>query len=236
MRSWDCCILVRLDYLKRLTALNVLFITIELLLGCLNTLAWGIIWDGPYLIFITIVCLMISSNPLSWLYFASHQGSRGRWIYVPLSIILSTIRLLWLSWVRSLLCALCFIVIFIWFIRCAIVIIDTGNVVLLILSLILFVSIKIIEEQVIIFNTVLQMVHHFLFFIDIDAEASAFVEYVIFIITIINFARKAATACKDQLALSFKRILSGVALSMITWLLWRISTPLLYFSFLLYDD
>ena len=80
------------------------------------------------------------------------------------------------------------------------------------------------------------MVHHFLFFIDIDAEASAFVEYVIFIITIINFARKAATSCKDQLALSFKRILSGVALSMITWLLRRISTPLLYFSFLLYDD
>ena len=87
------------------------------------------------------------------------------------------------------------------------------------MSRILLVSVEVIEEQVIIFNTVLQMIHHFLFFIDIDAEASAFVEYVIFIITVINFARKAATACKDQLALSFKWILSGVALSMITWLL-----------------
>ena len=64
------------------------------------------------------------------------------------------------------------------------------------------------------------MIHNFLFFIDINAEASAFVEYVVFIIrSVINFARKTSTAGKDQLALSFKRILPGVAFSMITWFL-----------------
>ena len=76
---------------------------------------------------------------------------------------------------------------------------DSGRrpVVLFVTAPVLLVRIEIIEEQVVIFNTVLQVIHHFLFFIDIDAEASAFVEYVIFIITVINFARKAATACKD---------------------------------------
>ena len=237
MRGWDCCILVRLDYLKRLTALNVLFITIELLLGCLNTLAWGIIWDGPYLIFITIVRLMVSSHALSWLHFASHESCWGRWVYVPLSVVLSTIRLLRLSRVRSLLWPLCFVVVFIRFIRCAVIIIDTGSVVLLILTFILFVSVEVIEEQVIIFNSVLQMIHHFLFFIDIDAEATAFVEYVVFIIrAVVDFSRQATTAGKDQLAFSFERILPGIALSMITWLLWRISSPLLHLSFLLNDD
>ena len=71
------------------------------------------------------------------------------------------------------------------------------------------------------------MIHNFLFFIYINAEASAFVEYVIFVITVINFARETAAAGKDQLSLSFKRIFPSIALSMITWLLRRIATPLL---------
>ena len=91
---------------------------------------------------------------------------------------------------------------------------------MLILTFILFVSVEVIEEQVIIFNSVLQMIHHFLFFIDIDAEATAFVEYVVFIIrAVVDFSRQATTAGKDQLAFSFERILPGIALSMITWLL-----------------
>ena len=75
MWGGDGCIRVRLDYLEGLTALCVLLINVELLLtslNSLNALARGIIWDGPYLIFITIVRLMISSKALSWLYFAPH--------------------------------------------------------------------------------------------------------------------------------------------------------------------
>ena len=88
------------------------------------------------------------------------------------------------------------------------------------LSFVLFVSVKVIEEQVIIFNSVLQMINNFLFFIDINAEASAFVEYVVFVIRpVINFARKASTAGKNQLSFSLKGILSGIALSMIAWFL-----------------
>ena len=42
------------------------------------------------------------------------------------------------------------------------------------------------------------MIHNFLFFIDIYAEATAFVEYVVFVIrAVINFAREAATAGND---------------------------------------
>ena len=200
MWGGNCCILVRLDDLKRLTALNVLFITIELLLGwnCLNALVGSIIGDGPHLIFIIILRLMISSYTLSWLLFATHEGCWGRWVYVPLPVILSTICLLRLSWVGSLLRALCFVVVFIWFIRWAVVIIDTSTSFLLILAFVLFVSVKVIEEQVIVFNSILQMIHNFLLFIDIYAEASAFVEYVVFVIrTVINFAREAATAGND---------------------------------------
>ena len=105
------------------------------------------------------------------------------------------------------------------------------------LTFVLFVSVKVIEEQVIVFYSVLQMIHNFLFFIDINSEASTFVEYVFFVIwAVINFTRQASTAGKDQLALSFKRILPSIAFSMITWFLRRIGSPLLMVSFLLYDN
>ena len=82
------------------------------------------------------------------------------------------------------------------------------------------------------------MIHNFLFFIDINSEASTFVEYVFFVIwaVVINFTRQASTAGKDQLALSFKWILPRIAFSMITWFLRRIGSPLLMVSFLLYDN
>ena len=64
------------------------------------------------------------------------------------------------------------------------------------------------------------MIHNFLFFIDINSEASTFVEYVFFVIrAVINFTRKASTAGKNQLSFGLKGILSGIAFSMITWFL-----------------
>ena len=64
------------------------------------------------------------------------------------------------------------------------------------------------------------MIDNFLFFIDIYAETTAFVEYVVFVIgAVVNFARKATTSGNDQLALRFKGIFISVTLSMIAWLL-----------------
>ena len=63
------------------------------------------------------------------------------------------------------------------------------------------------------------MIHNFLLFIDIYAETTAFVEYVVFVIgAVVDFARKATTSGNDQLALRFKGIFPSVNLS-IAWLL-----------------
>ena len=73
---------------------------------------------------------------------------------------------------------------------------------------ILLVGVEIVKEQVIVLHSVFQVIHDFLLFIDLDAEASTLVEDVLIVIEIIVcLASKAPTSCQYKLPLCFEGIL-----------------------------
>ena len=75
------------------------------------------------------------------------------------------------------------------------------------LILLLVVRIEVVEEQVVIFDTIFEVIHDFLLFVDFDTEAAPVIEDIIVVIDrMVDFAGEAATPCYDQLAFSLKRV------------------------------
>ena len=72
----------------------------------------------------------------------------------------------------------------------------------------LLVSIKIVEEQVIVLNFVVQVVDYFLFFVDLYAKASLVIEHVFFVL-LVYLATQAASPRQYQLSLRFLSIFYG---------------------------
>ena len=75
------------------------------------------------------------------------------------------------------------------------------------LILLLVIRIEIVKEQIVIFDTILEVIHNLLLFVDFDTEAASVIEDIIVVINrMVDFAREATAPRYDQLPLSLKGV------------------------------
>ena len=60
----------------------------------------------------------------------------------------------------------------------------------------LLVSVEVVEEQVVVFNFVVKMVHYLLLFVNLDSETTSIIEDVILVLLkVVDFATQTSTTC-----------------------------------------
>ena len=73
---------------------------------------------------------------------------------------------------------------------------------------ILLVSIEIVEEEVVILDSVLQVIHDFLFLVYFDAEATSLIKDVLVIVqVVVGFTGQATSSRQYELSFRLKRVL-----------------------------
>ena len=63
------------------------------------------------------------------------------------------------------------------------------------------VRVEVVKEQIVVFTFVLEVIYHFLFFVDFDSKASLIVENVFIVIHIVCLSRETASPGNNKLPL-----------------------------------
>ena len=91
----------------------------------------------------------------------------------------------------------------------------------------LFICVEIVEEKVVVFDTVFEVIDNFLLFVYFDSEAAVIIKNVIIVISVIHFTSQAATSRDDELTFGFRCLISDRSLDLTDALVERIGATVL---------
>ena len=91
----------------------------------------------------------------------------------------------------------------------------------------LFICVEIVEEKVVVFDTVFEVIDNFLLFVYFDSEAAVIIKNVIIVISVVHFTSQAATSRDDELTFGFRCLIADRGLDLTNALVERIGATVL---------